>query len=488
MNPNGTNQIRLTSNGFVDSSPTWSPDGKLIGFRSNRTGICCTLWVMNGDGSNQRLLVNLDGDSPVWSPNGTMIAFGADVNRNGTSQIFLANADGTNIAQLTNVGAPNFDPTWSPDGNSIAFVSRRDGNRDIYVIDVISRNETRLTFSPADDDEPSWSPDGLQIAFTSYRDGNAEIYLMNSGGTNQFNISNNPAHDDRPSWSPDSTRIVFQSNRDGNHDIYAMNRNGSGQTRITNNPDVDHYPAWSPFLGTPLNTSVGSNVTISPDANTSLAFTNVVSAGYTSVTTSGDGPTPPSGFSFGDPPTYYDVTTTATFNGAVTFCVIYNPALFVDPSSLTLQHFESTAWVDVTTSNNTTTNTICGQVTSFSFFAVAERLISVSVDIKPGSYPNTINLGSNGVVPGAILSSATFDARTVNPSTVTLASAPVKLTGKGTPMSSIQDVNGDGRLDLVVYVTTSAFQLTVSDTMAVLKGKTNGGVSIKGTDTIRVVP
>jgi len=71
---------------------------------------------------------------------------------------------------------------------------------------------------------------------------------------------------------------------------------------------------------------------------------------------------------------------------------------------------------------------------------------------------------------------------------LTPASAPVKLTGKGTPMSSFHDVNNDGRLDIVVHVTTSAFQLTVSDTMAVLKGKTNGGVSIKGTDTIRVVP
>jgi len=71
---------------------------------------------------------------------------------------------------------------------------------------------------------------------------------------------------------------------------------------------------------------------------------------------------------------------------------------------------------------------------------------------------------------------------------VTLASAPVILTGNGTPMASFQVVNNDGRLDLVVHVTRSAFQLTTSDTLAVLKGKTNGGVSIKGADTVRVVP
>ena len=73
-------------------------------------------------------------------------------------------------------------------------------------------------------------------------------------------------------------------------------------------------------------------------------------------------------------------------------------------------------------------------------------------------------------------------------STVTLASAPVKLTGKGKPMASFEDVNGDGRLDLVIHVTTSAFQLTASDTTATVKGKTFGAVSIKGTDTVRVVP
>ena len=69
-----------------------------------------------------------------------------------------------------------------------------------------------------------------------------------------------------------------------------------------------------------------------------------------------------------------------------------------------------------------------------------------------------------------------------------LAGALVALLGKGKPMLSFQDVNGDGRLDLVVHITTSALKLTPKDTVAVVKGKTNGGVSIKGTDTVRIVP
>mgnify|MGYP001607101170 CR=1 FL=1 len=75
-------------------------------------------------------------------------------------------------------------------------------------------------------------------------------------------------------------------------------------------------------------------------------------------------------------------------------------------------------------------------------------VLSVQIDIKPGNFPNSINLGSSGTVPVAIFSTATFDATTVNPTTVTLAGATVKLKGNGTSMASNQDVNGDGRLDL----------------------------------------
>jgi len=114
--------------------------------------------------------------------------------------------------------------------------------------------------------------------------------------------------------------------------------------------------------------------------------------------------------------------------------------------------------------------------------------LTVGIDIKPGSYPNSINLGSNGAVPVAILSSESFDARTVDPLTVTLASAPVKLKGKGTAMSSIQDVNGDGLPDLVVHIVTDALQLSEADTQAVLLGQTINGITITGVDTVRIVP
>ncbi len=111
--------------------------------------------------------------------------------------------------------------------------------------------------------------------------------------------------------------------------------------------------------------------------------------------------------------------------------------------------------------------------------------LPVTIDIKPGSDPNSINLGSSGTVPVAIFSTADFDATSVDPVTVTLADASVRIKGNGTPMASEDDVNGDGLLDLVVHVFTSGLQLTDGDVEAVLQGETYDGIPIQGSDMVR---
>lgn len=118
----------------------------------------------------------------------------------------------------------------------------------------------------------------------------------------------------------------------------------------------------------------------------------------------------------------------------------------------------------------------------------ADPFLAVEIDIKPGSFPNSINLGSMGSVPVAILSSATFDANRVDPMRVTLASGGVGLKGNGTPMAALQDVNSDGLLDLVVHVSTDALELSETDTEAILEGQTFDGASIRGKDSVRIVP
>lgn len=110
------------------------------------------------------------------------------------------------------------------------------------------------------------------------------------------------------------------------------------------------------------------------------------------------------------------------------------------------------------------------------------------MNIKPGSYPNSINLKSNGVVPVAIFGSATFDVRQIDSSTIKLANASVKLKGNGQPMISYEDINGDGFTDMVVYIVTGALQLTPLDVKAELDGFLLDGRKTKGSDSVRIVP
>jgi N-acetylneuraminic acid mutarotase len=111
----------------------------------------------------------------------------------------------------------------------------------------------------------------------------------------------------------------------------------------------------------------------------------------------------------------------------------------------------------------------------------------VKIDIKPGDPNNIINQKSGGVVPVAILGSATFDPMTVDPSTVTLAGAHAATRGQGHPMSSTADVNHDGYPDLILFFRVQDLQLTPASTEAVLYGKTYGGTPIRGSDVVRVV-
>jgi len=116
-----------------------------------------------------------------------------------------------------------------------------------------------------------------------------------------------------------------------------------------------------------------------------------------------------------------------------------------------------------------------------------QGIIAVRIDIKPGSDPNSINLGSGGNVPVAVFSTEDFDATGIDPASVTLAGASIRLKGKGTPMASFEDVNGDGILDIVVHISTSALELSDGDTQAVLEGETFDGIRIRGSDSVRII-
>ena len=124
---------------------------------------------------------------------------------------------------------------------------------------------------------------------------------------------------------------------------------------------------------------------------------------------------------------------------------------------------------------------------------IPPSVLAVRIDIKPGNTDNTINLGSSGAIPVAILSSPAFDALTVDPLTIRLDGAAVKLVGKGErPLCSTSDVDGDGRMDLVCHILTSGLAAQ-GDGIAILTATTSStvsspGIAIQGADFIRIVP
>lgn len=112
--------------------------------------------------------------------------------------------------------------------------------------------------------------------------------------------------------------------------------------------------------------------------------------------------------------------------------------------------------------------------------------MNVAIDIKPGSYPNSINLNSGGVVPVAIFGSADFSVSEIDPGTVSLAGASV-LGQRNVLLSHLEDVDGDAYLDLVVQIDSTKLNLSENDTEATLTGQLINGKTFKGTDTVKVI-
>jgi Tol biopolymer transport system component/DNA-binding winged helix-turn-helix (wHTH) protein len=252
MDADGGNQIRLTRNNAADTTATSSPDGSLIAFASNRdTGppynpYNLDIYVMNADGSNVRRIVD-DPEfdvGPQWSPDGRKILF--TTGRNGNFDVYEMNADGTGQRNLTaDNDKADGAPVWSLDGQNIAFSRKFEATDQIFVMDSQGENLKRVTHNTANNGSPAWSPDGSKLIFHTDQDGNYEIYTISVDGE-LAQLTDDAADDLSPDWSPDGNRIAFSSNRNGKQHIYVMNADGSSLAQITNSPAEDTEPAWAP--------------------------------------------------------------------------------------------------------------------------------------------------------------------------------------------------------------------------------------------------
>lgn len=253
MLPDGSNLKRLTSNNFNDLAAAWSPAAKTIAFHTNRIGGYPQIFLMNADGSDQRLLadsgINDKGEQlgaafPSWSPSGDRLCF---TSRLQPRELFIVDVASGKITRLTNDSDDDFRCQWSPLGDRLAFGSTRDGNKDIYVINVDGSNPFRLTVDAGANVHPAWSPDGNRIAFESDRDGDPEIYVMNADGTDQVRLTNFVGRDTMPSWSPKGDRIAFHRRIAGHGQVFTMNADGTDVTQLTFGTTIESsgFPNWA---------------------------------------------------------------------------------------------------------------------------------------------------------------------------------------------------------------------------------------------------
>jgi Tol biopolymer transport system component len=230
---------RVESN--LATKAVWSPDGTRFAFTAGSRRSKYDIYVMNADGSG---LVNLTNSpepeySVEWSSDGRNILFVRE------SQIWIMHADGSRTRSLANGCCPH----WSPDGQTILYLGRSSGDKsDLFLMNDDGTQHINLTNSPAQISSGIFSPDGLKIAYTVLDPvaQHAGLYLMDINHAGAFELAPQLQGAFDPVWSPDGTKIAFVSRSvDIGSELYVVNSDGTNLVNVSRSANTNNTdPVW----------------------------------------------------------------------------------------------------------------------------------------------------------------------------------------------------------------------------------------------------
>ena len=256
----GSQLIQITNSDKVYNwNPAFSPDCTQLVYQADITGAMLLYILQLGSDQPPRLLTSADqfadAELPSWSPDGETIAFAGSLQGENGETIFTIRSDGSDLKRLTEMHPPGKDdcPSWSPDGQTIAFLTTPTGEADYLTLMNPDGSNRRsllsILFPPYGC--PSWSPDGSRMAIVipGVQD-RGDIAILSKDGSGLVNLTNSADQDWEPAWSPDGKTIAFMNSlpgQDYDFNIFLMNMDGSAMTPLFNSPVSEHEPAYCPL-------------------------------------------------------------------------------------------------------------------------------------------------------------------------------------------------------------------------------------------------
>src|ERR1700675_2370162 len=206
------------------------------------------LVVADADGMNPRVVMQSNEPlmSPSWSPDGQSLAYVSFEGKLPT--VYVQELKTGERRRVSARAGVNQAPAWSPDGKKLALtLSTRDGNLDIYTLDLASQALTRITDDPGIDTEPQWSNDGRSLYFTSDRAGGPQIYRVGiQPGDKPRRLTFQNAYNARPRLSPDESQLAFVTQEEGAYRIATMDLRGRGDVQVLTRGHFDVSPSYAP--------------------------------------------------------------------------------------------------------------------------------------------------------------------------------------------------------------------------------------------------